>query len=109
MRAFIVAIIVLAVTLGCAVASDLYCRDVCMDIERAVRDGGEAGAKNALEKFGRNEFLLKLSVDNGYVSEAEVSLRSLNVAYEHNDAYETARYLDDTLVRVRRVRYALII
>lgn len=109
MKAFIAATAVLCVTFFGALANDFYCRSTCLEIERSITENGENGAKIALEKFERNEFLLKMSVDNGYVSEAEVSLRSLNTAYAHKDGYESARYLEDALVRIRRVRRALII
>jgi len=109
MKAFIAALSVLIVTLGVTVVNDIYCHRVCQSIERSVENGGAAGAEEALRELKNNEFLLKLSVDNGYVSEARVSLESLVAAYECNDEYETTRYIRDSALRVERVRRALII
>lgn len=109
MKAFTCALAILLLTLGIAIANDVYCNSVCIDIEDEISSKNEQSARKALDEFERNEFILKLSVDNGYVSEAEVSLRSLVSAYEHNDSYEISRYIADTLVRIRRVRRALLI
>ena len=81
MKMFIFATVFLALLLSCCILNDVYCHSVCQSIENAVQNGGYEGAKKAANTFKRNEFLLKCSVDNGYINEAEVSLESLVVAY----------------------------
>ena len=109
MKAFIIACAVLVLTVALCITNDVYFSDVCRSIEQQVEEGGSEGAKKALNDFERHEFMLKLSVDNGYVSEAKVSLCSLVAAYEHNDGYEIDRYIYDTSIRVKRIRRSLII
>ena len=93
MKTFIGACIALILTVALCVTNDVYFSGICRDIGRQVEQGGEEGAKKALKEFERHEFMLKLSVDNGYVSEAKVSLSSLVAAYGHDDAYEIDRYI----------------
>lgn len=109
MKAFIAACIVFLLMLGTAVTNDVYCHNVCESIERNVCEGSAESAAKALSVFRKNELLLKLSVDNGYVSEASVSLESLIAAHECNDEYEIKRYTRDTALRVERVRRSLFI
>ena len=109
MKAFVFALVILVLTIGLCTANDLYCHSVCDDITAGVLSNTEEGASAALEKFRKNEFLLKCSVDNGYVIEAKVSLESLIAAYAHSDGYEIQRYVYDTDVRVERIRKSLYI
>lgn len=90
-------------------ASDIYCNSICKKIEKDISDFTEDGAKSAAELFLKNEFILKASVDMGYVNEAKISLKSLEIAYSENETYEARRYAEDALIRVQRIRYALFI
>ena len=109
MKTFIAACAVFAIMLGVTVTSDVYCYKICKSIEQNVESGTAESSEKALKVFKRNEFLLKISVDNGYVVEAKVSLESLVAAYECNDEYEITRYVKDAALRIERVRRALII
>ena len=109
MKAFIFALSVLLLTLSLTLLCDLYCISVCETVDEAVKTEGFPGAKKALDDFRRHEFLLKLAVDNGYVTEARISLESLISAYECEDEYEISRYKRDIAVRVTRVKKALVI
>lgn len=109
MKAFIIALIVFVLTVGLCTANDIYCHNVCNDITNSVNLGTEEGARQALSKFKRHEFMLKCSVDVGYVVEARVSLESLISAYELQDEYEISRYIRDMDVRVNRLKKALFI
>ena len=106
MKAFFIALTVLTLLICGVVVNDVYCSDVCNDVIKMTENGSY---EEALEIFKRNEQLLKLSVDNGYVVEARVSLESLFDAYEHNDDYEIARYTSDSCVRIERIRKSLFI
>ena len=109
MKAFIAALAVFALTLGACIASDICCHRSCEMIEGAVVGEGAEGAAKALSEFKSKEWLFKLSVDNGYVTEARVSLESLIAAYKCEDSYETVGYIRDTALRVERVRRSLFI
>jgi hypothetical protein len=109
MKAFVIAIIILTLLVFGCIANDVYCHSVCKDITYAVQNEGGVGAKKALDTFRKNEFLLKCSVDNGYVSEARVSLESLAVAYGLQDRYEIQRYTADSIIRVNRIKTSLFI
>ena len=109
MKAFIIALTVLLLTVGGCIFNDLYCHAVCEDITENVAQESAEGAKKALDIFKRNDFLLSCSVDTGYLSEARVSLESLLAAHECNDEYEIKRYVYDVTVRTNRIKRALFI
>lgn len=109
MKAFVFALVIFILTLGLCTVNDIYCHSVCENINTNVASKTEKGASDALAEFKRNEFLLKCSVDNGYVIEARVSLESLISAYELQDEYEISRYIRDIDVRINRIQKALFI
>ena len=109
MKAFITACVVLTLTLTLTVINDVYYTSVCKEIESTMKSDGYEGATEALKTFKRHEFLLNLSVDNGYVNEAKVSIESLVSAYECDDKYEISRYIKDSSIRMERIRRSLIL
>lgn len=109
MKAFLVAVICFSLLISGCIINDIYCNGVCEKVVDILENEGDVGAKKALDVFKSNEFLLKCSVDNGYVNEARVSLESLTVAYACEDDYEIKRYLADCIVRVNRVKTSLFI
>ncbi len=109
MKAFVIALIVLILTVGLCTANDIYCHYVCDKITESTDIETKEGAQRALDEFKRNEFLFKCSVDMGYVIEARVSLESLISAYELEDEYEISRYIRDIDIRVNRIKKALFI
>ena len=109
MKAFLVALTVLVITVCAVTLNDVYLSDVCSDIIKITDTGTRESAEAALEKFDKNELLLKNSVDNGYVIEARISLESLIAAYDLEDEYEIERYIKDIRIRVTRVKKALFI
>ena len=109
MKSFIAASIVFLLLIGGVTVNDVYCHTACDQIIKSAEQKNIESAQNALDKFKRNEFLLKCSVDNGYVIEARVSLESLISAYEEKDEYEISRYIRDIQIRVERIQKALFI
>ena len=109
MKVFICSLAVLLSMIAAVTVSDIYCNSVCKRIEEGISASTEEGAKAATELFLKNEFILKASVDMGYINEAKVSLKSLEIAYSENEPYEARRYTEDALIRVQRIRYALFI
>ena len=109
MKAFLIALTILTLLVCGVTVSDVYLSDVCSDVIRITDRGTKESAEAALEKFDKNELLLKNSVDNGYVIEARISLESLIAAYELEDEYEIERYKKDIRIRVKRVQKALFI
>ncbi len=107
MKSFIAATVVFFLTLGAVTVNDVYCHTACDQIIGNAEQKNIESAQNALDKFKRNEFLFKCSVDNGYVIEARVSLESLISAYEEEDEYEISRYIRDIRIRVKRIQKAL--
>ena len=107
MKSFVAALIVFLLLFGGVLTNDIYCHACCDKIIEGAEQKNIESAQNALDKFKRNEFLFKCSVDNGYVVEARISLESLISAYEENDEYEISRYIRDIRVRMERIRKAL--
>ena len=109
MKSFIIALIVLLLTFGLCTANDIYCHHVCESITETVSKNTPQNAQKALNEFKRNEFLLKNSVDTGYIVETRVSLESLISAYELNDEYEISRYIRDVTIHTERIKKSLFI